>query len=128
MLTGTNSCRRPRRTILPVDLFIPAPNVWHALSINEYMYLASRHLSSLNLQGPPTLNYPTFIEQRDYFTVLLEIAKEYRRIYRIGTEWSDYQNNFIRQITARCFQVRGSHASHTFNPEWNPTHTIPFLA
>ena len=34
-------------------------------------------------------------------------------------------NNFIRQITASCFQVLGSHTSRTFNPEWNSTYTIP---
>ena len=85
MLTATNPYRRPRRTISPVDLFTPPPNLWQALSSNEYIHLTSRRLSSPNSQGPPTLNYATFIQQRDSST-MLEIADNYRRKYRIGTE------------------------------------------
>ena len=65
--------------------FIPASDLWHALSSNEYLHLTSSRLSSPYSQGPPTLNYQTFIQQRDSSTVL-EIAEEYRRRYRIGTE------------------------------------------
>ena len=60
-------------------------------------------LCSTNSQGPPTLNYPTFIQQRDSSTVL-EIAEEYRHIYRVGTELELLPKQLLRQITASVFK------------------------
>ena len=77
-------------------------------------YINKETLCSLNSQGRPTSNYPILVQQRDSSTVL-EIAEEYRRIYRIGTEL-ELVFSSTRQLYQPHVQPRVEPNSHNTLP------------